>query len=456
MLLIVIAAMGVPAVVAADADPCAGDPAAMEGKSCPTSPDCIGPAACRAGSCVDAQGSCPLKPGYEVFPPAVPATFAAAKTLFDPVGFHQVDLVVDAADWAAYLAEGTRKLHGGTSIAATVSIGGTAYGRIGIRPFGFGSRNHNDNKPNIRMSFDEYQSSNRGPQGVHVLRLKASGQDPSWLRQPLSQALVQAAGGFAPRFSWARVNVNGEPYGIYQLFEQVDKRMFERNFGNSDGHNYERRKSCFGLNCPLGVCADLASRYVGKGDGSEMARLAQTAHTGAPTWFEDASRIADMDSLLAQYAVEVWASDIDSLAAAGQNYEVYVNKQTGLIEFIPVGMDKGFGTWRNDAWYELATPWGAPNSWCPGRVDEFYARIWNTPRAKAALLGRIKALHCGPMSNAVLLPLIDGYQALLHDDLYSDPKGNVKPAAIDAAYRQLKDYVSRRNVYLDDAVGTCP
>ena len=118
-------------------------------------------------------------------------------------------------------------------------------------------------------------------------------------------------------------------------------------------------------------------------------------------------------------------------------------------------MDKTFGTHRNDAWYEIQTPWGPPNRWCKGRVDEFYTRLWETDAAKQALLEKLRFLHCGPLSPESLLPLVDGYRELLRADMYADPKGISKPEQIDAAFAQLKDYARRRSAYLDKEIGEC-
>jgi hypothetical protein len=108
------------------------------------------------------------------------------------------------------------------------------------------------------------------------------------------------------------------------------------------------------------------------------------------------------------------------------------------------------------AYYDLATPWGAPNSWCKGRIDNFYTRVWQTPAAKAQLLAKMQALHCGAMSTAVLLPTIDAFHEMLKQDLYFDPKGKATPAETDAQYTAFKNYVTKRNLLLDGLLGPCP
>ncbi len=434
---------------------CKSNIAAMEAKACPPSKDCNGDSTCTAGVCIDPPGTCPFRKGAEIWPPIFPKVFGPAKTLYDPVGWHVVNLTVAKSDWSAYLALVAQQSQAGVYFAADVAIDGAPYGKIGIRTFGFGSQFYNPKKPNIRMKFDQYDVLNRGPDKTHNLRLKASGQDRTWLRQPFSQTFVQQIGGYAPRYSWAHVIVNGVQYGIYQIFEQTDHRMFEVNFGNNDGGSFQRINTCVGLNCPGGICANLPKIYTYDGNPAQLVALAQAgAYGAAATWWAEAGAAADLTSLLAEYAVEAFEADIDSLAAAGQNFTMYLNQSNNKLEFIPTGQDLVLGNYGGGN-YALATPWGAPNTWCVPRIDNFYTRIWNDVGAKQLLMAKFKALHCGPLAAVPLNAIIDGYHELLKQDLYFDPKGQATPAETDNNYNSLKAYVTARNAWIEPQVGIC-
>ncbi len=431
---------------------CSWDAAAMDVTSCTPPPNCQGPGVCKSAKCGVPDGACS---GKENWPPVVPAKFGPAQQLFDPVGYHVIHITLSASAWNQYLADVAASNQNPAWYKADVTIDGITYTGVGIRKFGYGSMLDNPQKPNVRIGFDEY-TKKYGPEQVKNLRLKSSGQDRTFLRQPLAQVFTQQLGGYAPRFGWARVHVNGENYGLYQVFEQADKRMFSVNFGNNDGDKYESNNGCNGLNCPGGSCSAIKYEYQGDpGLGGQLVALAKAAHDGTDSgWAAQAAGIADMDSLMAYYAVESVVSDLDGLSAAGQNFTIYAHEVTKLLEFIPTGPDLSFGNFSS--WYDLFQPWGPPNSWCANRKDDFFLRILNTPELKYQLTGLWKALRCGPMGNSKIVPLIDQYKAMLKSDLYYDPKGQATQGEIDAAFSQLKKYISNRNADITNELGACP
>ena len=435
---------------------CSHDLTAKDGKDCKTNKWCWGYGVCGKGVCVDTPGNCPEPQWKQMWPIKPLAKLRDAITLYDPLGVHVVHVKTEPGVWQAYLNQVITDKKSKTYHKATIAFDGETFGEVGIRPFGFGSQFYNPSKPNIRMNFDYYISDAVGPYKRRNLRLKASGQDRTYLRQPFSQSLIQQAGGNSPRWSWARVFVNGEAYGLYQVFEHVDKRFFDANFGETDGNDYEPGPICRGFNCPSTGCADLANYYdKDPGDGSEMVAFANVIASGSDSaWFGDAGKIVDWQSLMAQYAIETVLSDFDSLAAAGNNYEIYVRKDTGKMQFIPGGMDLNYG--RNNSWYDLYVPWGPPNVWCPGRMDELFLRILKTPAALAQLNAAIQGLHCGAFAATAHVALIDGMQAMLSQDLYNDPKGIASKAVINQEFLALNSYVVKRGAYLDTVFGPCP
>ena len=427
-----------------------------DGTVCQGKSSCVGQASCQAAVCTDLPANCPSKKGNEIVPVAVPTKFSPAQTLFDPYGYHELKLTVAPADWAKYLNLVAAVQQTNTWFSAQVSIDGVDQGLVGVRPFGYGSLFVNPQKPNIRVKFDAFVQNQTGPDQVHSLRLKPSGQDRTYLKQNLGPVIVQQAGGLGPRYSWVRVWVNGDPYGLYQMLENVDKRFYKVNFGNNDGNEYQRTVSCMGLNCPGVNCADLPSYYVGDpGDATELVDTANIVHSEPEaTWPIKLANRVDLASLYAEYAWEAISSDFDTLAAAGQNFTIYVNPATAKLEFIPTGEDLNQGL--NGDWYDLWKPWGPPCTWCGNRVDDLFSRIVATPALKAELVQVMQEIHCGLYAPKNFVPLINAYKKLLWTDLTQDPKGYLTPAQISAAYDELLTYVQNRSVYLDGILGVCP
>ncbi|MBI5607586.1 MAG: CotH kinase family protein, partial [Deltaproteobacteria bacterium] len=435
---------------------CSPQVAVADGTKCKGKSACVGQATCQAAVCVDAPANCPAKKGQEIVPVAIPSTFAPAQTLFDPYGFHEVKLTVATSDWTKYLELVAKVQQTNTWFQAQATFDGKDYGQVGIRPFGFGSLTVNPQKPNIRVKFDAFVEDQTGPDDVHSLRFKPSGQDRTWLKQILGPVIVQQAGGYGPRFSWVRIWVNGQPYGLYQMIEHVDKHFYKVNFGNNDGNEYQRKKSCMGLNCPGGNCGNLPSYYVGDpGAATELVEAATLAQSepDASLPAKLAARI-DLASLYAEYAWEAISSDFDTLSAAGQNYTIYVNQLTAQMEFIPTGQDLNQGL--NGSWYDLWKPWGPPCNWCGARVDAMYSRIASHAVLKPQLVAVMQKIHCGLYAPATFVPIIQAYKKLLWPDLTQDPKGYLTPAQINKAYDDLVAYVQKRSVYLDGIIGVCP
>jgi len=433
---------------------CVVDAAAQNGASCPAPAGCATAGVCAAGVCAAPAATCPGGI-HAPWPFAIPAKFAPATVFFDPVGYHTVDLALTPSDWQAYLAD----VKAGSSSAkfyhATATIDGKVFADVGVRKFGYGSMLNNAGKPNIRVKFNQWGTAQKGPDKLENVRLKASGQDATFLREPLTYALARAAGSVAPRTSWARVKINGAAYGLYLLEEQIDGDLFKTWFGNKNGSNFKPLLGCIGLGCPSGDCTALSSAYeVSSGSLSNLIALASAVADPAANWTDKVAGLVDLDQFLTFYAIDALLSNIDGLASSGNNFEAYVRSDTNRITLIASGSDLTFGNWG--AWYDLWAPWGAPTAWCAGYKDPFYARAATTPALKAKLGAILLALHCGPFATATLNPMIDGLKGLIKNDLYFDPKGIATPAQIDADIYSLKVYVSARNKLLDSQVGACP
>ncbi len=381
-----------------------------------------------------------------------------ATEVFDDKGAHVIQITLDPIEWQLYL-DGVAKPDSQKVYEwhdASLLWDGVAYGQLAVRGFGNGSQIDNPSKPNIRVKFDHLIAEGVGPGGQKSVRLKASGQDPTFLREPLAYELSRSIGGHAPRTSWARVLVNGEDYGFYQVAEHADKRMFKTLFGNNDGNKYQSLEACLGLDCPPWGCDALKASYKGDpGDGAELSALAKAVTaTTADTLLPELQKRVGLGPLLANYATDAVLSNLDGLASAGQNFTLYVDAKTLLIEVIAGGADLTFGNFK-DAFYPLESPWGTPNGWCADRVDHLYQRIWQAPKTQALLFEKFRALQCGGFAADKLLARIDSLRALIKAQVYADPKGMNDAALLDAEYGKLKAYVTKRQTTLSALLGPC-
>ena len=371
-------------------------------------------------------------------------------SVFDPLGLHVVKVTLPAATWDSYL-EGVKTLTK-EYVPADVTIDGTTYTNVGLRQFGDGSQQTNPAKANIRIKFNQYVPKQYGPEELRNLRLKASGADASFLREPIVYELIRSLGAAAPRTSWARVEVNGQDYGPYQVMEQIDSRMFQHFYGNKDGANYDPVLNCMGLNCPPEGCDALASYYeVGAGDFSEMLTLAKAIDSASDAdLVATLNQLVDVDDLMAVYAVEAVTADYDGLAASGFNFEVYGDEATGKLRFIRHGADSSFKI-RMDPF----KPYGEPNTWCGGHEDALFKRIVAIPELDQKLREKMQTLHCGAFATETLTAFIEEYRARLHDQIYADPKGIAPDEEITGQIDHVKGFVVQRNLELREELGEC-
>jgi len=146
-------------------------------------------------------------------------------------------------------------------------------------------------------------------------------------------------------------------------------------------------------------------------------------------------------------------SNIDGLAAAGQNFTSYIDTDDFRIRLAMSGADLTFGNFA-DAWYEWQTPWGYPNSWCKNRKDDLYLGILASPPAKAAYLNKVKHLQCHSL-NAVWQQA-QTWKALIWPKLQNDPKNLADATAIEVEYGKLKKYIEKRQAWMIEQFGPCP
>src|SRR5262245_56436832 len=140
--------------------------------------------------------------------------------VFDDTVVQDVRLDLNAGDWQALRAN----FRDDTYYPADFRWKDQVVRGIGIRSRGFGTRN--PIKPSPRVDFNR-SSPDQEFLGVKSVVLKNNVSDPSNMHERLSMLLFRRMGIPAPRVAHARLFVNGEYYGIYDLVEPVDKAFLK-------------------------------------------------------------------------------------------------------------------------------------------------------------------------------------------------------------------------------------
>lgn len=210
---------------------------------------------------------------------------------------------------------------------------------VGVRLKGSASFLPIDRKPAFKIRFDGRCGSSRRFFGRTGLTLNNLAQDRSSVREVLGYLVYRAAGVPAPRAGYARVWLNGVPYGIYADVENVDRDFLARHFDDADGPLYEG-----GLDVDLRP-DDLWAFELDEGESpqrSELAELIARTQEDGDAIFYGPDALVDRSAFLRLLAASAVTGDWDGYWKPN-NYRVYYEPTARLWYLLPWGLDQ--------AWY---------------------------------------------------------------------------------------------------------
>ncbi len=283
-----------------------------------------------------------------------PPPFDPAAPLFDGSVLHDIRLTMKPDDWDTLKA----RYMWDTYYPADFEWRGVKVPMVAIRSRGQGGRN--PVKPSIRIDFNRYRPEQRFL-NLNALVLANAAQDPAMLNRRLSMSVFSRVGLPAPRVVHARLFVNGEYGGLYEVVEAVEKPFLARVFGRDanakkrdEGYLFEYKWE-----------GDYQWTYLGS-DLAQYAPLfeAQTHELDAPSVLygpiEDMLRtineVSDRDFatevgkylhiqlFIRHLAVERFISDIDGFLGdwGPNNFYLYRFENGTLSAIIPWDKDSTF------------------------------------------------------------------------------------------------------------------
>ncbi len=253
-------------------------------------------------------------------------------------------LTITEADIAALTASPRVDVH------ATFTFRDESYD-VGLHLKGTSSYCDFTEKPAFKIDFHQWVPD-QDFHGVRRLTLNNMWQDSSMLAEHTTYALFAMAGRPAPRHGYARVAVNGEPFGLYGIVETMDEAFVDRWWDDDDlGNLYEGDAS--GDLTDHGV-NDYDLQEAGEPtDTSDLEALAAALDASTPATFTGVlAANFDIDGVLDAMAIEMIAANSDGYVSSGNNYLLYHAPVAGKWWLIPWGADQ---TWDDDQplWAEL-------------------------------------------------------------------------------------------------------
>ncbi len=226
----------------------------------------------------------------------------------------------------------------GPDVHATLAYQGLSWD-VGFKLKGSSTYQDLDGKPSIKVDLEQWVDD-QSILGVRRLTLNSMVFDRTMLREHVAYRLYGAMGVPAPRHGYARVSINGEPYGLYGIVETLDERFLRRVFpGDSEGNLYDS----------VYTWADLTGLGLGNFELKEGDPL--TAYTDLQALLDDidGGRVLDVldtrfdrESVLAMWAVELVAPAWDGYVRNTNNYLLYHATVSDRWYFIPWGQDTAF------------------------------------------------------------------------------------------------------------------
>ena len=334
---------------------------------------------------------------------------------------------------------------------------------VGIRLRGNTSRGQP--KRSFKLKFKEFDGEKF--YGYKKFNLKAENNDPSMIRELMTMQTFRNADVPAARTHHAEVYINGEYMGIYLNVEQIDDDFALSRFNYDEGNLYkcgwgatlEDNGQIYNDNIyELKTNEDINSRLV-------LANFVNILNHTANDEFEEAiEKVFNVDTYLKYLAIEALTGHWDGYSYNMNNFYLYENNETGLIEFIPYDVDNTFGI----DW--IGGDWGTHDVLDWAKKDEprpLTTRILAQEKYFFQYKYILDSMLLGDFSEAYFFPLFDSFKSMLADPFsrdtyfpltfgfsYDDFENSYIQKVINHAPYGLKPYITTRTTKAREQIGT--
>ncbi len=351
-----------------------------------------------------------------------PDGLAEADPLYDPQAFPTFDLEIPDASRQA-LFDDPRSYQ-----PATFTFEGVSY-EVGLRLKGWASMRALDEKAAFKIKFDEYVDGQRFF-GLRRLTLNNMVQDPSMVHERIGYWFWREAGLTASRCNSARVNVNGEYWGVYANLETIDDEFAQNRFRSAPGNLYDILDYFVDVVPGSESGYELETNQLAP-DTSDLTALIDAANQ--PAFVPDVEAMLDLDAALTVAAAAAIVSDWDGYFGARNNYKLYHELDRDRFLVLPYGIDQTF----SDVAYDV---YGSDSNRVNGHL---FARCKSDP----ACLARYEAALESALAVWESLPLIeemDRVWSQIQASAYEDPRKEASDGDMDAAVDRMRAFLGQR------------
>ena len=160
-------------------------------------------------------------------------------TIFDDDKVIEINIEMDETAWQEMLDNASAEEY----TSANVTVNGTTYNNVAIRPKGNSSLSQiamddTTDRYSFKIKFDEYVDG-QTLDGLSKLVLNNNISDATYMKEYLSYKLLNSLGVPTPECAYAHITVNGEEWGLYLAVEPIEEEFITRNYGSTDGNLYK-------------------------------------------------------------------------------------------------------------------------------------------------------------------------------------------------------------------------
>jgi len=316
-------------------------------------------------------------------------------------------------------------------VKCTVKVGDETFKDVAIHLKGAaGSFRGFDDKPALTLNMNHFTKGQMF-HGIDKFHLNNSVQDPTYMDEILCSGISLEANLPTPRATHAVVELNGRRLGFFVLKEGFDGAFLHHHFADVSGNLYDG-----------GFLTDIDSPLrLERGSVKEhkdlKALLAACQEPNAVKRFAALDKVLDVDRMVTNACLQIFACDWDGYCRNRNNYRIYVDPKSGKAVFFPHGMDQMF----NSPQETLQPGWGG-----------IAARaLLETPEGKKRFIARMKEMNEKNFVLDKIYKRIDEFVPRARDAMEALNKGSGKNWE-NNDIKALKERLKQRSEYLKQEI----
>jgi len=274
--------------------------------------------------------------------PTTGAQMEYTSRIFNKDNVTEINIDMKQEDWDFIIGNATQEEYR----SANITIDGEAFNNVGIRPKGNSSlrsvaSSTSTDRYSFKVDFDTYVEG-QNCFGLDKLVLNNMMSDATYMKEYLSYDLFAKMGIVTPVYSYANININGKPWGLYLMVESGEESFLQRNFGSDHGKLYKPE----GTGSNLKWVSENASSYSGirsnaavKVTDSDFDRVIEMIkNLDSGTQIE---KYIDVDETLRYFAVNTILVNLDSYAS-NLKHNYYLYEKDGYFSILPWDLNMSF------------------------------------------------------------------------------------------------------------------